>query len=378
MGYRDYIKTIEDLERLYYSPMGAKYIQKVDAPVITSTTGVYNAVYGKMVWTQVNQEANAFGVLSKFVWDKDGWRAVTARAASTGGGVAENAALPDTIKPTFAELSTKPKTIAHNFDVSEVQEFEAAISDNDAFGAMDEMRALMGVHHKEMMNVMLFTDNDTLAGNNLESLDRIMGSYSEIAGCLQTAGDLDIYGQDRDAAASWTDAYVNHNSNTDRDLTDTILRTAFQNIRTNGGNTTVILTKEDTYASIQGLYETQVRYNPIGEATAKIGVNGIQTKEGIGIGIDVATLYGVPLIVSKDCTADTIGRIFFLDTSDPEGYGKPRLGLKIAKPTQYFEAGMNAGDPFGINRLGTEGMYRTMGELLCHRFAGQGKIRDLK
>ena len=58
--------------------------------------------------------------------------------------------------------------------------------------------------------------------------------------------------------------------------------------------------------------------------------------------------------------------------------GLPRLGIDIAKPTQYFEAGMNSGDPFGIDKLANEGMYRTMGELKCRFFKAQGKIRDLK
>jgi len=378
MAYRDYVKTIEDLENLYYGK-GAEYIAKADAPVLSTTTGVYNAVYGAQVWAQLNQEANAFGILPKYPWTRSGWRVITARSsASVIGGVAENATLPETTKPSFLEVSTKPKTVVHTFDVSEVQEFLATESDDDAIGDMAFMRQYKGIEHKEYINKMLLMDVDTLAGDNFESIDRVCSAYSEVNAGLCGANDADIYGIDRDAAASWADAYVSHNSGTDRSLTDEIIRTAMYNVRTNGGNTTVLLTGEDTYSVIQGLYDPQVRYSVLGEATVKIGVNGIDTKDGINVGIHVASLYGVPIITSKDVAKDTISRIYLLDTSDPEGFGIPRLGFKVAKPTQYFEAGISMGDPFSINRLGNEGMYRTMGELICTFFKAQGKIRDLK
>jgi len=35
-------------------------------------------------------------------------------------------------------------------------------------------------------------------------------------------------------------------------------------------------------------------------------------------------------------------------------------------------------DPFAINRLGTQGIYYTAGELICTFFKAQGSIRDLK
>jgi len=376
------IRTIEELENLYYSKIGSEILKK-DAPVLSTTTGVYNAVYGAEVWSQLNREANAFGLLPKMPWGKSGWRVMTARPASSGGGVAENASLPSTIKPTFAELSCKPKTICHTFDVSEVQDFLAAQSDDDAIGDMNMMRPIMGAHHKEMMNVMLLGNVTTVAGNNLESLDRVCSSYSEVANCSDVdANDADIYDQDRDAGASWVDAQVSHNSNTNRILTDKLIREmVIDLLPTAGANTTFGLTKQDTMSEIISLYDTQVRYNrndALGQTDAQITVNGVQTAKGIGAGIKITTLYNTPMFTSKNVVDDGLGRIYFLDTSNPEGFSKPRLGLDIAKPTQYFEAGMNMGTPFAIDRLGNEGMFRTMLELKCRFFAVQGKIRDLK
>lgn len=369
------VKSIEDLEKLFYSAMGSRIVQK-DAPVISTTTGVYNPIFGLNAWSMLNQEANMFGALTKYVQMRSGWRVITARAAESGGGVADNGDLPSTIKPTFAELSTKPKTVAHTFDVSETQDFLASYGGDDAYADMEKMRPLMAVHHKEMINKMLLGDNDTVAGNNIESVDRVVCSKDEEDNNL-TGGDGDIYGLDRSASTTY-DAYVDENSGTDRDLTDTLIRTLEMQVKTQGGNPTFWFTGLDTYSKIQGIYDTYVRYTPLGEKDMKIGINGIQSAEGIGVGINIATMYKYPVITSKDVKSDTISRLYLLDSSDPEGFGEPRLGLRIAKPTQYFEAGMNTGNPFAINRLGNEGMYRTMAELICTNFKSQGKLRDLK
>ena len=93
------IRTIQELENFYYGS-GINEIRKADAPVLTTTTGVYNAVFGQFVWSMFNQEANALGVIPKSVWDKSGWRISTARAVSLlNGGVAEGGAVPESIKP---------------------------------------------------------------------------------------------------------------------------------------------------------------------------------------------------------------------------------------------------------------------------------------
>ncbi len=126
-----------------------------------------------------------------------------------------------------------------------------ATKDDGLGDAMKVMREEMAKHHVEMINKMLLTDNDTLAGDNIESLDRIIGSYSEINGVGQTAGDLDIYGLDRDAGATWSDAYVNHNSNVARTFTIDLLDTTLTNLRKNGAQPKVILTGYDTQERIQ-------------------------------------------------------------------------------------------------------------------------------
>lgn len=406
MSFAEVIQTIEDMEKLYYSQQGraflnaddllSPFVTKADAPVITTTTGVYNAIYGAQGWVQLNMEANTFGVLPKLPWGRSGWRAITVRSsgatAPTQGGAAEAGTLPDTVKPTFQEVSTKPKTHVHTFENSEVQEFLATQGGDDAFAAMSDLRTYMATEHKEGMNYSLNDQNGTLASTNFETIDRVVGSYAEITNTKEndqstgyTTGDLDIYSLDRDAQAAWHDAYVNYSatSGSTRSLTDAIIQATIQNTLTNGANPKGQFwqTGYDTWAAINQLYDPQVRYNLIGSQNIQPGVNGIQTLEGTQVGTQVATLMGRAVIISKDTTKETssggISRLYLLDTSNPEGFDLPRLCLKIAKPTQYFEAGMNTGTPFAVGKLTTKGMYRTMGELICTFFAAQGKARDL-
>ena len=346
---RDYIRNITDMERYYYgagNAMGYSYsgseLLKADAPMLSTTAGTYQAIYGRKVWSQLNQEFNAFSILPKRPWERSGWRVITERPSFTvGGGVAENATLPDTTKPTFQHIAAKPKTVVHTFDMSETAMF---LSDKD--DGLGDIRAIlkeeMGKHHAEHVNRMLTQDKATVAGNDFESLDRVTVGAS--AGSTE-----DIYSIDR-SANSWSLAEHNENSGTDRNLSLDQLDDLFQKIWTRGGNPKVMLTGYDTLMRLQQLLQSQQRFMEEKRVTP--------------------TYNGVPIIPSKDVQADTISRMYFLDTD--------YVYFSTAIPTQYFESGIETGDPFAINRLGQEGMYRTMGELWTTFFGGHGSIRDLK
>ena len=83
---RDYIRNIHDMERYYYgagNAMGYSYsgseLLKADAPMMSTTAGTYQAIYGRKVWSQLNQEFNAFSILPKRPWERSGWRVITER-----------------------------------------------------------------------------------------------------------------------------------------------------------------------------------------------------------------------------------------------------------------------------------------------------------
>ena len=307
------ITTIGQLLEKYYGP---HTVQKANAPVLTSTTGVYNAIFGAMAFSQLNNEANIFAMLPKKPWSHSGWRAITADAGSTAeGGVEENGTIPDTIKPTFYEVTTSPKQVAHSFDVSYVHEGLVQKGD-DAIGDMEFLRGYFATLHAKRMNEMLAVDGNTLAGNNLESIDRVTISSAAATALSWTAGDEDIYGIDRSANA-WSDAVVSHNSGTDRFLDDSLIRDTLSTIENNGGRTNIMLTGNDTKFRIFGLYENQVRYPGVlnKDTSVTIGVNGVNTDEGLGVGMRVASVYGIPLFTSQAVQKDTISRIYLLDSA---------------------------------------------------------------
>ena len=377
--------TIQELEAYYYGSSGDIY--KQDEPVLTTTTGVHNVVFGKFVWNMFNQEANAFGILPKEPWRKSGWRLATARAGATAdGGVSEGGTIPDSIKRTFLEVTNTLKTVAHVFEVSEIQQYKAQV-DDDATSDLEMQRQSGAEKHKEAMNQMLLRDGENQAGSGgtyagidgFETLDRVIAGDSE-EDAFGGGGDTyyDVFGLDRDTATTF-DSVVSHNSGTDRNLTDSLIRTMLYDIKDAGGNTTAILTGWDSIRSTIALYSDQLRYNNIvAEARVKISVNGIETEQGLDAGMRISTVYGVPLIASKDQIKDTISRMMFLDTSDPEGSGEARLSLSIAKPTQFFQAGIDDNTPFVIDKFTTQILFRTLGEIKSTRLDAQGKIRDLQ
>ena len=387
---RNYVRTITDMERYYYgagNAMGYSYsgseLLKADSPMLSTTGGTYQAIYGRKVWSQLNQEFNAFSILPKKPWDRSGWRVITGRpnaGAIAGSGVAENATLPETIKPVFQHVAAKPKTIAHTFDMSETAIFLA--DKDDGMGDIRSvMKEEMGKHHAEVINKMMCTDVDTVAGNNFESLDRVTSGFqnsanattglSAASGHVSADGDMDMYSIDR-SANSWSNAEMSVNSSSgstvDRTLSLDLLDEMFQKMWIRGGNPKVMLTGYDTLMRIQQLLQSQQRF--MEEKRVTPTYNGVKGVPGIEAGFIVATYNGVPIIPTKNMAADTLSRIYYLDTD--------YLHFSTAIPTQYFESGIETGDPFAINRLGQEGLYRTMGELWTTFFGAQGSVRDLK
>ena len=130
-----------------------------------------------------------------------------------------------------------------------------------------------------------------------------------------------------------------------------------------------MLTGYDTLMRLQQLLQSQQRF--MEEKRVVPTYNGVKGVPGMEAGFIVATYNGVPIIPTKDMPDDgAISRIYMLDTD--------YLYYSTAKPTQYFESGIETGDPFAINRLGQEGMYRSMGEIWTTFFGGHGSIRDLQ
>tara|TARA_R100000458_G_C8271995_1_gene246790 strand:- start:974 stop:2299 length:1326 start_codon:yes stop_codon:yes gene_type:complete len=435
------IRTIEDLERATYGT--GQFSSLLKASGLTSgihgthdvtSSGefsfpnkeLHNLIYGQKVWSMLNREINAFAMLPKKPWSSSGWRVLVERAlggagdtwSTTGGtghgsltegaigGVAENAAFTtgatdafSPIKPVYATLYCSPKTVAHQFEISELAAAMAKIDDGIG-DIMAAYREEVGVTHAESMNHMLLMplesmddgSNAPVSGvqNNLMSLYKIVSSAAELGAMDQGVilpssnafshdnflGVFDaIYGHNRSAAGNdWLDAYVNYGASyaSRRNLTLNLLNTALRELQVRGASPKVILTGYDTIQALGELLQAQERY--MGRAEVMPTVNGIKGVKGREVGFKVATYHDIPIIPTKEMPSTGSGSglsdIFILDTD--------HLHFATLKPTEYFEGGIDSGDPFGVGKLGNRGMYRTIGEVVCTFVKGQGKITNLQ
>lgn len=335
------------------------------------------------------------------------------------GGVQENHALDSTglqsVAPEYDTLFMSPKTVAHQFAYSELAAEMAKIDDG-----IGDLRAIvredMGKLHAEVQSKMLvmpLENYDLDSGGsasasgaqtyadmerNYTSLHKIISTSSEIhelatqniiasangAGASTDIGSL--YGNtDRTASTAmgssvgFMDATINigdgYAATEQRTLTLSILNALIQQLRLAGGTPKVILTGFDTIQSIADLLQAQERFIDGKEIIpTHAGVKGVKGQE---VGFRVATYMDIPMIPCKDMpitTHDTLSTgvsdMLFLDTD--------HLWFATLKPTQYFEDGINHGNPFGVGTLGNKGMFRTMGEVGCSFFKGQGKITNIK
>ena len=440
-----YINTIRDLEAATYglpafggnsllkqagTVAGLHTAHDIGDTVAASTsnitaTAMYNQLYGQKVWSMLNREVNALAMLSKRPYTSSGWRILKSRPfggsdskltlqfdgsgggigaddpqADEIGGVPENAGLSTandglgSMAPTYAQLFMSPKTIAHQFDISELAMEMAQIDDG-----LGDIRAIiredMGKAHAEAQNKMLLMDlkaygESSALGNierNYTSLLKVVSSRAEILAAdnsvlmtdpMSNSNNLGkIYGDERHTAASFLDAEVDFNSSyaasSVRPLTLTLLNNMIRNLRIAGGSPKCILTGYDTIQAIADLLQSQERFMDRKEVIpTHNGVRGIKGQE---VGFRVATYYDIPLIPCKDMTSTLnasdsgISDLLFLDTD--------HLWLSVLKPTQYFEDGISNGNPFGVGRLGNQALYRTIGEVGCSFFKGQGKITNV-
>jgi len=398
------------------------------------TADLYNVLYGQKVWSMLNQEVNALSMIAKRPYTSSGWRVLKSRpqggsgssfaVGGTGsdalmggaapaenliGGVQENATLGGAgfkaLAPEYDKLFVSPKTVAHLFEFTELGMELAAIDDG-----VGDIRAIiredMGKHHAESQNKMLLMPFEAYGAEdggdsptpdldltvNYTSLLKIVSSSDEILAMAQanligttsdteaTAGEemRNIYGKDRAAAGNgYLDAVVNFGSGyaagDARLLTLSLLNSVIREVRENGGNTKVILTGYDTVQAIGDLLQSQERFMDRREIVPTH--NGVRGVAGAEVGFRVASYYDIPIIPCKDMTktgqgSNKLSDILLLDTD--------HLWLAVMKPTQYFEDGITNGNPFGVGKLGNQGMYRTIGETCCSFFKGQAKITNLK
>ena len=172
-------------------------------------------------------------------------------------------------------------------------------------------------------------------------------------------------------AGGWNAAAsVSLNSGTGRALSLTMLDTAIQKIRENGGEPKLILLGHDQYFNLERLLSSNQRY--MGQEEYQVGVGSERTFPGTRTGLVLATYQGIPILPDADvpksvATTNAVlgSNVYVLDTD--------YLEIAVAQPTQYVENR----DYFAANALVVRGLLYTMAEMRCKNIFVQAKIGDL-
>ena len=344
---------------------------------VANQANAFNVVYGAKVYNQLNTKSEVAKLLKKEPWTQSGWRVMTTRPVDDGGnadfaaGTAEGGAFGDTTAPTLKEVEATLKEIVTPYEISTKAEL-LSDADDGLKGLAAFMRKEMGDAHVFGMDQMLLATAETVAGNNVESLDRVTMSDAAANATLSSRADIDMYNIDR-SAQSWADATVSHNSGSDRALTTAMLDTLIEGVMTNGANYAdlVFLTGHDTYMNIQQLLTkggdggaaTILRYDAAQEGAAS--QNGVLGQAGLNYDSRVGSYNGIPIFVSQHVAKDTVSRIHLLDL--------PQFALRVAAPTTYV-----ANDNLAITQALTKQFALiTAMELITYRFNTSGSVRDL-
>lgn len=357
-------ETIDDMLRTYYGQY-SNYMAKTEYPMLTSTSGFYNAIYGAKLWVEITTSYNAFGALPKKVWDHSGYRLITAAGATSSAAIAESAVLPTTLKPTVLEVPIKPQIEANTYEMSMTEIDLAGKDDVVLWGSVADYEM---EEFRNRMDRQLFATATTTIASGIESLDRIVSSYAEEA--LIDAGDCDPWGYgstgacDRSGGTTY-DSYINHNSGTTRTLALSHVDALFTNCRPywSSGVNKVLFMGFDTEERMEQLLQPQQRFV---EVPVTFGVNGVQTLKGVEGGFDVASYKGVPLIPDQNCLADTLSRIILIDMD--------RCWLEFLRPPQHIESD----DYIAQNYFMRKALDFCELNTIATGFHCHGKARDLK
>ena len=369
-------QTVSHLLDAQYGGLFGHMIRK-QAPVKTSTTGVFNAIYGAEVFIGFALDANAFGVLPEMPWDHKGYRVAVAPSASTGSGQAQGASIRASTKATFFENDLTQKLMTKTVEMDSTQILSAG---KDDVLEWEGHRDLEADTFKLMVNGDLLGDIDTVAGNNPESIDRMCGNTAaDVTGAGATAGDEDPWALlDRsdtsgggDNENSWADAYVSHGGSagteTDREFSLSFVDDVIANTRNywkgQSYDNKVFITGSDTLQDWSAEFLPQQKLDVI---RARIGINGVQTIQGQDAGVTLNSYQGIPIVVSNSVAQDTKSRVYLLDLD--------WIKMSLLKSLTYYES-----DDFQlVGAFKRQGVFHMEGELIPHQFRGLGKIRGLK
>ena len=270
---------------------------------------------------------------------------------------------------------TVPAAIAKHFKIGDaVAQYDVSASGHDrqSGSVVSAVNTSTGV--VTVASGTTFADGDIAyiySRAGMTSIDDIVSVDGATVGGQTTrsrAYDLTIGGR---TSGTWNAAAsASYNSGTGRALSLTLIDSAIQKIRENGGEPKLILLGHDQYFNLERLLNSNQRY--LGQEEFQVGVGSERTFPGTRTGLVLATYQGIPILPDPDCaksvaTNDGVlgSNVYVLDTD--------YLEVAVAQPTQYVENR----DFFAANALVVRGLLYTMAELRCTNIFTQAKIADL-
>ena len=274
-----------------------------------------------------------------------------------------------------ATTFTVPAAIAKHFKVGDaVAQYDVSATGHDrqSGSVVSAVNTSTGV--VTVASGTTFADGDIAyiySRGGMTSIDDIvMEDGAAVGGQTSRTRAYDLTINDRSSGNWNAGASVSYNSGTGRDLSLSLLDTAIQKVRENGGEPKLILLGHDQYFNLERLLSSNQRY--MGQEEYQVGVGSERTFPGTRTGLVLATYQGIPILPDADTpksvsSADAVlgSNVYVLDTD--------YLEIAVAQPTQYVENR----DYFAANALVVRGLLYTMAELRCKNMFVQSKIADL-
>lgn len=303
----------------------------------TGTSGIYNKRYGTEAVVNIIYSEDIHGLSAKRPYLKSGHPLVSAAAATTGGGVALGGGVPVGDVRTYSQAYTIPKIHAKTVDITTTYR---NLEGKDDMISSDQLIRDGGSEWKDLIDRALCTHFDTLAGNNLESYDRLTASSVEQAACGETAADEDFMGIDK-SANTWDNPYVSHGSNAPRPYKLKFIEDAYAAVGPYAKgprkeSAIVLQTGFDTYWRTAEAVGPSIWRQPMDVA---ITVNGVTTDKGTPYNTRVPSIHNSPLFMLNHIKQSTISWLY--------GINQDFAYIKILAPpavaqtdnikiTQYF------------------------------------------
>lgn len=361
----------------------------------SSVAGSVNAIFGATLYKQYNEENNFLAALP--VVDRSGQRnlqnpvAKAYRAAHSPVPLQthpEGGQIPDGETFSVEEVEFDVKRSETVLEVSDVQQILRAIEDAVGLEEFLEMQ-------EEQLD--LAVDRDALAAPALESdsaysnvdeptpLDRAIASSGEEAnatdanGTAYTDGALDYGSVDR-SADTWADSYVDHNSGTLRQLTKSLMDDFIDEYINHGSareEDVVFLTGRNTARVLSEIQKDDNTVRVQFDDEGRDQVNDAETVPGVTGTSRIRTYDGIPIVANQNAPADSLERVYAIDTSTINGV--PKIGIEQYAEPYTETAGRGQGQGYIAQGEYTEkALFLLNHELVVRDFGAMGKLIDVE